>query len=337
MVSSGSPSRSGGRVLAATGVAVLGVVVAGVVLWNRGPAPGEASGPAAPPVAVMVPPPAPAAAPPLMAAPAGPSFDVVRVAPGGSAVLAGRAAPDSMVMVQQGSTTLGEAHADAQGAWVLVPEKKLAPGAAELSLTARDPHGVTVPGDATVFVVVPPATAPAASPSALALLAPPAAPSRLLQAPIAATPGGRLGLDTVDYDDHGAIRFAGRAPPGASVRVYLDNRRAGDAAADAAGRWTLAPPETVQPGLHQLRLDQVDRRGRVAGRVELPFLREALAAAQVAPGQVVVQPGQNLWRLARRAYGQGIRYTIIYAANRDQIRDTRLIYPGQVFTVPTGP
>ncbi len=47
-----------------------------------------------------------------------------------------------------------------------------------------------------------------------------------------------------------------------------------------------------------------------------------------------MQPGQNLWRLARRAYGAGIRYTVIFLANRDQIRDARLIYPGQVFATP---
>ena len=72
----------------------------------------------------------------------------------------------------------------------------------------------------------------------------------------------------------------------------------------------------------------------MAARVELPFKREELALSQVASGQVVVQPGQNLWRLARRAYGAGIRYTVIFMANRDQIRDARLIYPGQVFATP---
>jgi nucleoid-associated protein YgaU len=52
---------------------------------------------------------------------------------------------------------------------------------------------------------------------------------------------------------------------------------------------------------------------------------------------VVVQPRQNLWRLARRAYGAGIRYTVIYQANHDQIRDPRLIYAGQIFTIPPPP
>jgi nucleoid-associated protein YgaU len=49
---------------------------------------------------------------------------------------------------------------------------------------------------------------------------------------------------------------------------------------------------------------------------------------------VVVQPGESLWRIARHAYGQGIRYTVIFAANHDQIRDPDLIYPGQAFAVP---
>ena len=50
---------------------------------------------------------------------------------------------------------------------------------------------------------------------------------------------------------------------------------------------------------------------------------------------MVVQPGENLWRLARGAYGDGSRYRVIYLANKEQIRDPRLIYPGQAFALPT--
>ncbi|MEP1031097.1 MAG: LysM peptidoglycan-binding domain-containing protein, partial [Alphaproteobacteria bacterium] len=55
-----------------------------------------------------------------------------------------------------------------------------------------------------------------------------------------------------------------------------------------------------------------------------------LAAGQV----VIVQPGNSLWRIARRVYGEGVQYTIIYRANKQQIGDPDLIYPGQVFQVP---
>jgi nucleoid-associated protein YgaU len=47
-----------------------------------------------------------------------------------------------------------------------------------------------------------------------------------------------------------------------------------------------------------------------------------------------VQPGNNLWRIAERSFGAGLRYTEIYQANRARIRDPNLIYPGQIFAVP---
>ena len=50
---------------------------------------------------------------------------------------------------------------------------------------------------------------------------------------------------------------------------------------------------------------------------------------------VIVQPGNSLWRLARRAYGSGFNYTVIYEANKEQITDPDMIFPGQVFAVPT--
>ncbi len=266
-----------------------------------------------------------------------PSFDVVRVGPGGDAVLAGRAAPGDEVTVRDGETVLGRVTADGRGEWVLTPERPLAPGGRELTLGARDPKGgVEVLGSGPVLLAVPDSSGG----SALAVLAPEAAAPRVLQAPGTAE-AGPLGLDTVDYDDRGHIRFAGHAAPGATVRLYAENRALGDAAADAQGRWSLTPP-SLSAGLHQLRVDQIGadkagRAGAVVARVELPFRKVLLPKGSVAKGQVVVQPGENLWRMARAAYGEGLRYTVILRANRGQIRDPALIYPGQAFTVPALP
>jgi nucleoid-associated protein YgaU len=90
-------------------------------------------------------------------------------------------------------------------------------------------------------------------------------------------------------------------------------------------------------GRHTLRVDQLADAGTVAARIEVPFQRDRVAEGAVVDGRTVVQPGSNLWRIARRAYGQGVRYTVIYQANREQIRDPRLIYPGQMFQVPETP
>jgi nucleoid-associated protein YgaU len=70
---------------------------------------------------------------------------------------------------------------------------------------------------------------------------------------------------------------------------------------------------------------------------------EANPARPTPPPSVAVVPeirtttivqGDNLWRISRKIYGQGIRYTWIYDANSNQIRDPNRIYPGQIFVMP---
>ena len=70
-------------------------------------------------------------------------------------------------------------------------------------------------------------------------------------------------------------------------------------------------------------------------RIETPFSPASFRLPATGDGLVIVQPGNSLWRIARRTYGGGIRYVMIYEANRDQIRDPDLIYPGQIFVLPT--
>lgn len=49
----------------------------------------------------------------------------------------------------------------------------------------------------------------------------------------------------------------------------------------------------------------------------------------------IVSRGESLWAISKRTYGQGLRYSVIYGANAKQIRDPNLIYPGQLFVLPT--
>jgi nucleoid-associated protein YgaU len=278
---------------------------------------------------------APAGARPTPSAVA-PSFDIVRVNPQGSAVIAGRGDPGAAVSVRSDGAELGHVTADGHGAWVLGPTDPLPPGSHTLALRELTQSGREIASEGSVLMMVPERQATAATQPPLTLLTGPAQAPRVLQGP----PGegsarpGQLGLGAVDYGSVGEMRLSGTAHPGSALRLYADNKPIGEARADQTGRWTLSPGEKLAEGTHQLRLDQLGSDGKVTARVELPFRRENMNAAEVASGKVVVQPGSNLWRIASHAYGQGVRYIIIYQANRDQIRNPRLIYPGQVFTVP---
>ena len=271
-----------------------------------------------------------------------PSFDIVRINPDGNSVIAGRAPPNSVVKVMRDGKVIGNVTADKRGEWVLVPEKLFSSGTHELGVTAKLPKGSEVSSEQSVVVFVPERDDDASPqksqtpPGSLAVML----PNSESVAPITLQkPNGlqkaKLSLDTIDYGQRGAdLTLSGRAPPGDEVRTYLNNKYIGRAIADQKGIWQLKPDAEIPPGFYQLRIDHLGPEGKTVTRIEVPF-KKTIPVADIPVGDVVlVQPGNSLWRLARRTYGSGLRYTDIYDANKDQIRDPNLIYPGQVFVLP---
>jgi nucleoid-associated protein YgaU len=342
----------------AAGAALLTVALAWTYFGGDAPkratAPGSVTVAAKPDVAP--PPPLPRAGPAAPAAkPLAPSFDVVRINPNGDSVIAGRAAPGAEVTILDGSRVLGKVVADARGEWVFLPPERLPPGSRELSLRVRNPDGSEAVSSAVVVLHVPEPgmPAPAAAESkpaetAVAVAVPrEGGPSRVLQAPPPPPEkksDSPVSIDVVDYDAEGRLILSGRGAPGGEIAVYLDDRLIGRARPDDAGNWRLHVENRIAPGDYRLRADQLVAAGggqpRVTARVEMPFtqvdLAERLAAAPAGDAvYVVVQPGNSLWRIARYHYGRGIQYTVIYQANKDQIRNPDLIYPGQLFAVPS--
>lgn len=278
--------------------------------------------------------------------PVAPSFDVVRINPSGDAVMAGRAAPNSAVHIFDGDHEIGHVTADARGEWVFVPPGPLPPGSRELSLSAHV-GDQDIRSDQVVVLAVPEhgrdlagqPTNEASQPLVVSTSRSGQGASRILQGPGAGA-GARLSLDLASIDSSGAVTLSGHAPPNATLQIYLDNKSLGRVVADAQGRWTLSPQEHVDVGSYTLRLDELKEDGQVATRIEVPFVRGAAVAEgggvdtdPANPAHVMVKKGDSLWRIARTISGRGMAYLTIYEANKSQIRDPNLIYPGQVFQV----
>lgn len=263
-----------------------------------------------------------------------PTFDIVRVDSSGTAVIAGRGEPGATVTVLANGQALATVEVDQHGEWAVYIETPLDEGAQELTLEMRTKSDELRKSEQVVVIAVP--ERPGEKP--LVVLGQPGEPSRVLQSPYDSE-GILLALDIVDYDDDGAVVLSGRSQAGAALRAYADNTPIGEATADSEGYWTIRPDAPLSPGVYALRIDQINDQGRVLARVEVPFERaevsDILAAVAKGGGRVVVQPGNSLWRIARRVYGSGFEHTVIYDANKDQIRDPDLIYPGQIFDLPS--
>lgn len=167
---------------------------------------------------------------------------------------------------------------------------------------------------------------------------------------------------------------AGAASPLSRLRIYADDMLLGEIIASEAGRFLVETRMALPVGTHTIRVDTIGADGEsVIARAAVPFEREpgenmaavapapATGASQAGQGAasggsasasaggsvsgeaaklervnsaVIIRKGDSLWRISRRAYGQGVRYSTIYLANQDQIQNPNKIWPGQVFRMP---
>jgi nucleoid-associated protein YgaU len=315
--------------------------------------------PATPPAAA--PPFAPAPAPPVDSAL--PQFDVVRVGPQGDAVVAGRAVPDAKIDLLDRGQAIDGAMADRAGQFAILP-KALTPGDHILSLRMTPKGGTGVDSTQNVVVVVPESR----KDEVLVALAQPGEPTRILSEAAKAVPDvpapapAELTIRSVEAEAQGRFFASGTASPGAKILLYLNNAFVAAMTAGPDSRWSLKIEKGMKPGQYLVRADSVDPTGKVIARAEAPFAYPVadLAVTQVPPspqppplepapsaavkatadavvkelGTAVVERGDSLWRISRKIYGRGTRYTQIYQANAAQIRNPKLIYPGQIFVVP---
>ncbi|WP_068081913.1 Ig-like domain-containing protein [Polycladidibacter stylochi] len=160
--------------------------------------------------------------------------------------------------------------------------------------------------------------------------------------------------------ENGKIYVAGVGEPGTDLRLYVGDKYLGQTTTKKDGSWLLEAPKELGNGSIEVRADQMakDDQAKVVARAQVSFKKsndqvilkpvsvEANASASGSKGNtatenigalpsVIIRRGDNLWTISQRLYGSGFRYTTIYQANDNQIRDPDLIYPGQVFLIPS--
>ena len=143
----------------------------------------------------------------------------------------------------------------------------------------------------------------------------------------------KLTLDRIKYSENGTAILFGRARNEMNVLVYLDNNFQTKTTPGLDGGWKV-DLGIVEPGIYKLRIDETTNNGDVIFRIETPFKQEAKDLLdKMFTKAITVQPGNSLWRIARKIYGRGIMYIDIYNKNDHLIKDPNLIYPGQVFSL----
>ncbi|WP_137154023.1 LysM peptidoglycan-binding domain-containing protein [Rhizobium sp. FKL33] len=266
--------------------------------------------------------------------PDAPSFDVLRVEPDGSTVIAGRAAPNADVAVSDGQKIISTVKAGATGDFAVVLDQPLPAGDHQLVLQAKGTNGQSVnseevatisvpkdkkgellamvskPGEASRIVTMPEAAAAKTEAAA----APDAKPAQETQTAAAETPSAVIVQSNASNSSSPALDpevqvsaveiegdklfVAGKAPKGRSVRVYADDKLVAEVKVNEKGRFVADNTMPLTVGDHTIRADVLSADGaRVEFRASVPFFRPEgaqMAAVAGEAGGAATSPMQPL-------------------------------------------
>ncbi|MBE7185419.1 MAG: LysM peptidoglycan-binding domain-containing protein [Methylobacterium mesophilicum] len=232
--------------------------------------------------------------------------------------VAGSATPGASVRVYASDTLLGDAKASPDGQFLVEAQRDLPVGNYVVRADILGADGKVTARAAVPFQRDPGETLAAVAPSD-APAAPQASESGSRAAPSTAA-GGSQESSEGSVADTAASEGSGTGPAA--------SRTASPAQSAVTG---AAPNGTQAASALPSEADSAVASAHSAARTD-----ETLSPAlQTVDGAVIIRRGDNLWRISRRVYGLGTRYSTIYLANQQQITNPNRIWPGQVFTVPS--
>lgn len=293
------------------------------------------------------------------------TIDLARVKPDGSAVFAGKAAPNTKIRIFEGNILLGETIANASGEWVIVLEKSLATGQHLISVAMERSDGTTEMADRSLAVEIYPDTETKPlvallpetatevplliqSPDDVDTAKPTAAASETAVADAAvlkttdAAPTNAqaksqiaaLAPSAIVWRDASRILISGTSRGGVRVTVNDAKRQFGEALVLADGAWQVAGSLDMDIAVNQLHFALFDDANQITARYNLPIKARDLTKGQDGSSLVVVNKGDMLWRIAYQQLGEGVKYVDIVRRNKQDITNPDLIYPKQIFAVP---
>lgn len=224
---------------------------------------------------------------------------------GNKIFVAGSAPAGSTIRIYATEMLLGETKATENDRFLLEASRELAVGDYFIHADTIGPDGklisrVTVPFTREAGENLAAVAAPEAKKKPAAAAEPAPAQAAKTEEPSASEPEP---VKTAETEPQNAETAAKAPEPGAQA-VGEPQTPEPDVQTAAKQAKSAAPAQTVTPAL-----TKVD-------------------------ASVIIRRGDSLWRISRRIYGRGVRYSTIYLANKDKVTNPNKIWPGQVMMIP---
>jgi len=259
------------------------------------------------------------------------TFDIVRISKTGDIVMAGKSEPNETIELLDGEEIIAEVISDENGEWIWVSELSVKSGIKKFKLQYKNNLNTSSISDQTVIILfdnksnnVPKV-------------------ARVLNSDVENIDmlnlkkiNDAITLDFLSYSPSGLIILSGRTISNTEIEILNSTEVLGKTKSDENGVWKfiikkndysneeISIKTKINEEILMLTYDQTEIQKRFK-KTNFEFYDD----------RIVVQKGNSLWRIARKTLGGGVFYTEIYKNNLTKIKNPNLIYPGQVFNIPT--
>lgn len=252
-----------------------------------------------------------------------PEFDIVRIAPNGDIIIAGRWIADKNISIVVNNQIIATERTNSVGEFTYTPNSAWKAGNYTVSLLGADPE---IKSNEKVFLYI---SEHGADNSVSLLMTKDG--STLLQSP-SILKQGDLAVSKIDYLDTGRIVVTGTAMPRLRVSLALDGKPLGFARVSDFRNFGIgADVGDLESGKeYVLKVRLHDGDGRIVATVLHKFVMPEMTGDEDT--YYTVRRGDCLWIIARNFMRRGVLFSIIVEKNN--IENPDLIYPKQVLQIP---
>ena len=277
-----------------------------------------------------------------------PEIDIIKVSPDGSFVIAGKGQPNSNINILNKGDLIDSSIVDSDGNWVVVSKENLKIGDNLISIDQINNNGLVLrhkhlyitkiderKKDQPLVISVPNKNG-----ENISIIQQPSEQQKIykvendlgIQKKIKSNQK-IFNVKTIFFNENGFVSIQGEVNFGKKIELYI-NKTIMEIIKIENLKWQYNSDKIFDYGLHDLLVVLKSDKDEILDKITLPFMRVEMPYNDVPENFILIKPGDMLWTIAYRLYGDPFKYIQIFEENKDQITNPDLIFPGQLFSIP---
>ena len=279
-----------------------------------------------------------------------PEVDIVKISPDGSFIIAGKGKPNSNIIILNKGEVIESTIVDKGGSWVVVSKENLKVGDNLISINQAENDG-KINNYKQLFItkidekkILKPLiiSAPNENSANISIIQKPAKKQKITKIEEELSISNKkkikkkiFNVKTIFFDGKGILSLKGIANYGEKIELFVNEELMDIIFNNEDPKWEYNSEKSFDFGLHNLLVILKSQKNEILNKISIPFMRVEMPSDNIPDNFILIKPGDMLWTIAYRIYGDPLKYIQIFEENKEQITNPDLIFPGQLFSIPT--